>query len=269
MAKSLALVLAAAVSLAAAAAPQSPDTINALRRALGGDAAIHAVARVRIVGKINQAIGTGSLEVHAALPDRFLQEIITKVSVPSRPPHQSPVAGEMYDAYGGRRSDAYDPIDDATRASQSTVGFVGSDPLPGSYRSEWKTKYPELVTRQLDAGRREFRRIFIPLLAGDRAARLTASGVKSLTFVDDDGREWQLSLDEQDRPQTLRWTAQPRTAEMSSPTYISTFSDYRLIKGGVIWPHRIVTTANGEPYQDLTIKRYEINGKVSNLYFKK
>jgi len=276
MAKSLAFALAAALSLSTTAASQSPDILSALRQALGGDAAVHSVARLHIVGKIEQAgIGNGSYEVNAALPDRFVQEVITKVAIPPKPPRQSPTTKDMEEinnaraSASGRTATIGYQDDDAVQARQSLTGFVGNEPIPGSYRSTWKTRFPEQVKNQLDAGNRAFRRIMIPLLAGDRAASVTSASGKTLTFVDNAGVEWRVGLDDESRPLTMEWSARLGASDGSSSKYVSTFSDYRPVKGGLTWPHRIVTTIDGEPYQDLTIKRYEINGKISSYWFKK
>jgi hypothetical protein len=276
MARFLALMLAAAVSLSAAASTQSLDTLGQLRAALGGDAALNAVARVRIVGKIQQDIGDGSLEIWAALPDRFVQEVITKISLPPRPPLQGPTTADQKAAFDARASVdntnktvIHDSREDATGPRLSVRGFDRNEPLPGSYRPSWQTKYPDAARAQLDAGRRAFRRVFVPLLAGTHTARVTESTESSLTFADADGGVWRLVLDDQHRPLTLTWSVQPRATGATAETYTSTFSDYRPVQGGLTWPHRIVTTVGGEPYEDLAVKRYEINGKVSNIYFKK
>jgi hypothetical protein len=276
MAKSFVFALAAAVSFSTAAASQSPDTLTALRQALGGDAALNAVSRVRVVGKIQQDIGSGSLEMWAALPDRFVQEIITKVSLPPRPPLQGPTTSDQKAAFDARASVdntnktiIHDSREDATGPRLSVRGFDRNEPLPGSYRPSWQTKYPDAARAQLEAGRRAFRRVFVPLLAGTHTARVTEASESSLTFADADGGVWRLILDDQHRPLTLTWSVPLSTTGGAAQAFASTFSDYREVKGGLTWPHRVVTTLNGQPYEDLVVKQYEINGKVSNIYFKK
>lgn len=282
MAKFFTLVLTAAVSLSAttnphSVHPQAIATTAQLRQALGGEAALTAVARLHIVGKVKQNVGDGSFELWASLPDRFVQEVITKVSVPAKPPRQSPTTDDMKRAADARASvgnntaaPGFYQDDDATAARPSIRGFDRGEPLPGSYRTNWKTTYPNVAKLQLDAGYLAFRRIVIPLLAGDHAAHVTGSTPTGLTLVDTDGGQWELTVDETHRPLTLKWSA-PYPANAAPPleTFISTFSDYRPVTGGLVWPHRIITTKAGEPFEDLAIKRYEINGKVSNIYFKK
>jgi hypothetical protein len=276
MARSFAVILAAAVSLSAAGNTQSSETLSQLRAALGGEDALGAVARVRIVGKIQQNIGDGSLEIWAALPDRFVQEIITKISLAPRPPLQGPTTADQKAAFDARASVdnanktvIHDSREDATAPQLSVRGFDRGEPLPGSYRPSWKTTYPDLARRQLEAGQRAFRRVFLPLLAGTHTARVTETAKRSLTFVDADGGVWRITLDDQHRPLTLLWSVQPRVTGATAEMFSSTFSDYRVVQGGLTWPHRIVTTVDGQPYEDLAVKRYEINGKVSNIYFRK
>jgi hypothetical protein len=50
--------------------------------------------------------------------------------------------------------------------------------------------------------------------------------------------------------------------------FVETFADYRAVKG-VLRPHRIVTTVDGEPFAESTVTRLTINSEVSAELFEK
>jgi hypothetical protein len=63
------------------------------------------------------------------------------------------------------------------------------------------------------------------------------------------------------RPATLSWSDGTATG---GP--VMTLSDYRKV-GSVMWPFHIVTRA-ARPIEDVTIKKYEINAKISDKVFR-
>ena len=75
------------MAIAVLSARQLPNSISALRQALGGDDAVRAVARLHITATVNKGEwNEGSLEAFAILPGRFVQEIDTKVYPGAQPP---------------------------------------------------------------------------------------------------------------------------------------------------------------------------------------
>jgi hypothetical protein len=75
------------------------------------------------------------------------------------------------------------------------------------------------------------------------------------------------------QPATLTWSDSPpmtpRGAYSSSPQdWVMTFTDYRAVSGGLMWPHRITTTAGGERYEDVTVTSYAVNKAIKADTFK-
>jgi hypothetical protein len=267
-------------------ARQSPNSINALRQALGGDAALRAVARLHITATVNKGQwNQGSLEAFAVLPGRFVQEIDTKVYPGAKPPQLpklrdpgqptslAPQPSDPYSVVYGLRGD------DGPSLSRSILGFFDGGPLP-RYGSSGKatratpggaesTRGTDLALKNgMETAHRALTRWVVPLLTGGSIAYLTATAGNQLTFTDNDGGTWQLTLDASSRPASVSWgdtaVVPGRTVRMTM-----SFSDYRPVTGGRIWPHHIVTTADDYAYEDLVIKHYEINGRISDSQFRR
>jgi hypothetical protein len=46
------------------------------------------------------------------------------------------------------------------------------------------------------------------------------------------------------------------------------YSDFRVV-GGLRWPHRLITYRDGHLAEDATVKRYDVNVKLSDKMFRK
>jgi hypothetical protein len=219
------------------------------------------------------------------LPGRFVQEIDTKVYPGAQPP-RLPKLGESSrpTTLALDPSDPYSVVNDARSDNgpslrQSILGFFDGGPLP-RYGSSGKTTRTTpssadstrgrdlALKNSLETAHRALARWVVPLLAGGPVAHPTAAADNQLTFTDNDGGTWQLTLDASSHPASVSWddaaVVQGRTVRMTA-----SFSDYRAVTGGLIWPHHIVTTADDSPYEDLVIKRYEINGTISDSHFRR
>jgi len=112
---------------------------------------------------------------------------------------------------------------------------------------------------------RQYAAFVIPLLAAVTSsypAKVTSTS-DTVRFDGDDGVEWILTLDPATRlPATLEWSSSTTPSR-----FVMTLSDFRKV-GPVVWPFRIQTRSGDRFNEDVTIKKYEINGKIDDKVFR-
>ncbi|HKW00393.1 MAG TPA: hypothetical protein VJN96_11240 [Vicinamibacterales bacterium] len=239
------------------------DGLADVRAALGGDAALSRISSIHAIGKIVQSSGTrdGTIEVSLQNPDRFVR--ITRTA---RNPSGAYSGGVDKD---GRQIDRRLPAEQDPRygalampdlstdvtVTTLRVGFRGSIPISG------RGGGPPGV----GGAPRQYAAFVIPLLAAVTSsypAKVTSTA-DAVRFEGDDGIDWILTLDPA--------TRLPATLEGSSGTtqlrFVITLSDYRKVDG-VVWPFRIQTRIGDRFDEDVTIKKYEINGKIDDKAFR-
>jgi hypothetical protein len=114
----------------------------------------------------------------------------------------------------------------------------------------------------------------LPLIAGTPASYpvVARSEAHAVHFSAIGGREWRLELDPVTHlPANMSWTypLQPTAPLKAKPQRVRTeFSDFRVV-GGLRWPHRLITYRDGQLAEDATVKRYDVNIKLSDKMFRK
>jgi hypothetical protein len=239
------------------------DPIRDLRAALGGDAALGAIERLRVKSTVMSELrGKGDVETFVVLPDRFLRNSHfvaqrSSVATPDKPYPQLTVGFENMTV----------EYFDTTRSD----GFVGSTPLqsgvpvPGWWSEESRES-------SLVAGRAAFAQLILPLFGSAFSVTSTHPTTGAIVFQDLDSTAWTLKLGASSLPESMTIARQKIKTGDTRMTLahlpVITFSDYRPVTGGVTWPHRIVMTIDGKKHEDVMIKSYEINGKMPKALLK-
>ena len=235
-----------------------PSAVHPLRAALGGEAALSSIQGLHIKATFEgTARGKGETEWYLALPERLLEK-----SQFSQLRHPAGVTDAVLT--GG--------FEHADRVSWSrTDGFVESTPLPSGVPAP-KFWTDELRERSLVAGRFAYTRLLIPLLGTASTVTSSVAIPGGILFQDRDRTTWTLKLDAAGLPASLLIEGRvaleglPVTQPMAPA--VVTFSDYRPVEGGLIWPHKFVLTSQGEVLETTWIKSYEINGKMPKVLTK-
>ena len=241
---------------------QAPS--RALRPALGGDAALVRVERVRIKATFTSADrGKGETEAFAVLPDRFLET--------TRSVRRQSTAPEGI-GFDGRQTVGFANIDVEDHETNRDIGFVGDQMLmSGEIAPSFIQERPGAAD-SLRAGRLVFARRLLPLLGALPTMTSSFSTPGAIVFQDRDMTTWTMTLDAGSRPATLTWERHDNAVGATRVTpigqFIMTISDYRAVSQGLTWPHHFVTTINGKVYEDLKIRSYEVNGKAPKVLLK-
>lgn len=237
------------------------DALSDVRAALGGDAVLSQITSIHATGKIVQYSGTrdGAIEIYYRNPDRFVRVTRTGVNAAGAYSGTTDRNGRSIDRrlledrsfeYGSLSMP--DLVTDMTVTTNKT-GFRGTTPITNG-RSGGGTL----------GSARQYAAFAIPLLAqltSSYPAKVTASS-DAITFDGDDGVTWILALDQSTRlPATLTRSASPATDT------VITFSDYTKV-GGVVWPFHVVTRTGDRLFDDVTIKKYEINKPIADNVFR-
>jgi hypothetical protein len=285
----------------------SPDALTMLRAALGGDAALGAVKSIRARGTIDRRVlripecrSSGACDAHfdlaVALPDRFVRTVHAVGGMGSgwsideaRNPDSSswPQRGEV-------------PVGGVDRLT-TVMGFDRGTPIPAPTWYEIK-EHPEYVAPRLDNSQARLAEFLLPLMGATPASYpvVARSEAYSIIFSAVGGRECRLELDPVTHlPGRISWIyvlrptppgagavqfhsprfgedapvwsqgrlPRPPVAPKPQTTWIE-LSDFRVV-AGLRWPHRLITYRNGSFVEDMAVKRYEVNGEVSDKMFKK
>jgi hypothetical protein len=252
------LLLCFAVLTAAAIPQQTPASVPDLRSALGGEAALSSIQRLHIKASFDgTSRGKGETEWYVVLPDRLLEKSqISQMRHPAGVPDAVLTGG----------------FEHAERVHWSeTHGFVESTPLPSGVPAP-KFWTDELRERSLIAGRFTYTRLLLPILGTASTVSSTGRIPGGIVFQDRDRTTWTLKLDASGLPASLliegRVTPQGFSVARPMPTAVVTFSDYRPVAGGLVWPHKFVLLSEGEILETTWINSYEINGKIPKVLAK-
>jgi hypothetical protein len=239
------------------------DALSDVRAALAGDAVLSRISSIHATGKIVQSSGTrdGTIEVSLQNPDRFVR--ITRTA---RNPSGAFSGGVDKD---GRQIDRRLPADQDPRYGALSMPDLSTDVTVTTLRLGFRGSIP-LSSRGggppgVGGAPRQYAAFVIPLLAAVTSsypAKVTSTA-DTVRFEGDDGIDWVLTLDPA--------TRLPATLEGSSGTtqlrFVITLSDYRKVEG-VVWPFRVQTRIGDRFDEDVTIKKYEINGKIDDKVFR-
>ena len=247
-----------------AAPPQ--EALAQLREALGGEAALGAVRSIRARGTIEAKPHDDHFDLAVALPDRF-------VAIERRLRWTDASWSTGWADVPGNWPQRFEPIlvGGGESASEFVTGFDGNIPLPIRYDAK---KNPGDVARWLERPRAKMAEFLLPLIAGTPASYpvFARSEAHAIHFSAAGGREWRLELDPVTHlPANMSWTypLQPMAPPTAKPQRVRTeFSDFRVV-GGLRWPHRLLTYRDGQLAEDATVKRYEVNVKLSDKMFRK
>jgi hypothetical protein len=240
------------VLTAAVLSQDAPSPVQNLRAALGGNAALSAIQRLHVKASFaGDARGQGDTDSYVALPDRFLEQVHSV---------------QLHAAYPTHIRNPGDPIEDYLTTSR-VEGFVGPTPLfngqpaPKSWKSDG-------LERSLQAGRFQYARLLIPLLGTVPTVRSAHAVPGGIVLQDGDFTTWTITLDASGLPASMAVDRRPGEGGSRLPSPVSTFGDYRRVAGGMMWPHKVVTTIDGRIIETTWVKSYEINGKVPKVLTK-
>ena len=262
------------------------DLVAAARAALGGEAALEAVASFTVTGTLVRNIGsspTSFLETTCVLPDKFLRV--------ARRNTGGPIDYEIT-SYDGLNGD---------RVIRDTV--APNAPFPVTIPGRPPATQEEAAARAAKAlagARRDFAGLVLPLFVKLPGVELSAGepvSVKSgamdvLVVKHADGTEWQLRLDAKTHlPAEFRWMAMPvvtfstsatttslsapppvpkmpddPTAGLSDVQWVMTIGDYK-VTDGVNWPRRLTTMYDGKRWEDIRVSKYRLNPKIDLKIF--
>jgi hypothetical protein len=295
--RSLACVVAFAVSAAGARQQSSADALVAKARTALGVTALDSVKTLSIGGTVSLNFGgtipttLRTVEIDYVSPSRYLR------ALRQRPIW--PVAVELvyYDGFNGS-----DPIRDlVTSLHLFPVFFDGSGALENqqAYRA-----------RRLEERRDDFVQTMLPLfvvlpndfgLTFEAGGRATYDGraAQAIAVSGHDRGRWELWIEEKSGlPIRLSWTGRPVAAKIQTslgppeliggaPTtppsivfpvdpatqapdveWVTTIREYGLTNG-LNWPRRFVTTVGGKPYADFRVGRYQINPDIDPAVFRR
>lgn len=248
-----------------------------LRAALGGDAALAAVQTIRARGTIEvkmpavaQRRYDDHFEIALALPDRFLRTVRSMGNTAYR--WTIDETNSSYSLGWPQRGEVV-LTGGSEDISVSVTGFNRETPIPAPTWYEIE-EHPEYTAPRLDRARARLAEFLLPLMGAMPASYpvVAKSEAYAITFSAVGGREWRLELDPVTHlPARMTWTyALPPTASATAkPQRMQIdFSDFRVV-GGLRWPHRLITYRDGQLAEDATVKRYELNVKLSDKMFRK
>jgi hypothetical protein len=248
-----------AVTLGAAA---QADALARLREAIGGDAAINAVRSIRARSTIKRQPHKDHVEIKVELPDRYLRTVRSQGATELR-------GGNAHDYvvyYAGEMRQAGPLVPTSPGGpdpGQTTSGFNGLAVIP-SWIIIPTERTPHLISQRLVGIQARFAEFVLPLLGRTSPAYVVdaKSEGNAILFRGSGARWWQLDLDPvTNLPRRMSWTTPvpPQGRAGATPSYWQVdFSDYRMV-GGLRWPHRLIKSRNGQPDDDMTVEKYELN----------
>jgi hypothetical protein len=256
------LLLALVVVVGQLPVRATPDALSDVRAALGGEAALSQVASIHATGKIVQFRGTreGAIEVYFSSPDRFVRVTRTALSAAGAYAGTTDRNGRSID----RRLQADRDFEYGSLGMPDLVTDLTVTTIRTGIRGKTAITNGRGAAASTIGGARLYAAFAIPLLArltSAYPATVTASS-DTVDFQGDDGAKWVLALDPATRlPATLT-----RSSSGSADT-VMTFSDYARVDG-VMWPFRIVSRTGDWWFDDVTIKKYEINKPIDDKVFR-
>jgi len=262
-----ALIATVAVALAVAGVTGAPpqDARAQLREALGGEAVLNGLQTIRARGTIKFKPNDDHFDIAVALPDRF-------VSIVRTLRRQDAGWSTEWAQTPGTWQPRLEPvlIEAGDAAHEEVVGFNGDVPLTSSRRP---VTDPVVRARMLDGTHAKMAEVLLPLVGAVPSSYLVVarSEAHAIHFSAVGGREWRLELDPVTHlPSSMTWRypLRPGAPAGATPVTVRTeFSDFRLV-AGVRWPHRLVTQREGQPVEDATIQRYDVNVNLSDKLFR-
>ena len=273
-----------------------PAALADARTALGGDASLNAVTSLVVAGALTKYIAPGGtpadVEFDYVLPAQYVR---IERRVTSRGPLGSFTITDWHGLDG-------DTLINRTEAPGATIPVVIPGPQP-----QTQQEADALHARLLNNQRRAFARFALPLFATPFAVYpvtftpSAASSSHEIAFdvAGTDGFTFQFALDATTHlPARISWMGRPivtvttssmatisgrdGTVRSTPPTGIPagdpttgmpdvpwqlSIGDYRAERG-LTWPHRLTTTVDGKPYEDIKISKYRINEKIDPKKFK-
>jgi hypothetical protein len=278
------------------AARPAEDLLAPVRAALGGDAAIDAIARFSVTGsltrKMSPVANSVGYEVLCELPDKFLVTTRSTTDVTGLPP--------------GIRMPSTSTMVASGFSGDAPISRMAGDTLPNGMPSVFRRPDPERPSdpsearrREVSNARRELLRFVLPRFGKsfpgsavklEDAGRGTIDGraVYQIKITDWGNRVHVLAVDAatnlpvrltwQDRPVvsmslgtvintgvapgTATMPAFPRdpTAGMPDVDHVLTFKKFKL-ESGLTWPHEVSKTVDGKPTEDWTLGKANLSPK--------
>ena len=269
------IALAVVAAAVATSVPGTqPDALSQLRTALGGEARLSQVSSLRVTAKLKRPAmpdHAGSIEVNYVLPDKFLEVTRSAHAAPLRPANRTSTALYGFDPNNPNDRMSAPAVDPSSRDSVG-VSFRGmnGDALiaEGNPRMSATFRSQLMMTIQ-----RRLATTLLPLLAAASPKYPLTSHVQdhAITFTSGDGVSWRIELDPATHlPATLSWLELP-PAELRLPpgtaTWSTTFTDFRQVAAGLMWPHKASTVVDGRPYEEVTVSKYEVNVTIKDSVF--
>lgn len=278
-----AAVLAVGGVAAVSAVQQNPQVwLDDARAAMGG-AAVQNVSALRVQGTWRRTIDgfemDGALNVYWQAPDRYLRE------------------EEQTTGMGGltRRNGFH--------GERHISETISPTPLPIMPSGLPETVLVDRLRQQLVRLLLPLTAWASPLPATHALTIATAEqsgGERIIVFIGPDGSTTRLMLDATTRlPIAVTWTGRPvamrtsrtivaapggagrppapvpvptfpagdPTAGLADVEYRMALTDYRT-ESGIHWPRRITTTIDGRPYEEIRVRRYQVNPNINERTFR-
>ncbi len=244
------------------------DALTRLRAALGGETALGNVQTIRARGTIANKPLKNHVDIACAIPARFVRVI----------------CGFSWSDASWSTDWAYAPGTWQPRMEPALVGgdisdhehvsgFDGMALLPERSRAYWASNQ-EAAAVSMDSAHARLAEFILPLLGATPTSypvEATSEG-NAIMFRAAGSREWRVDLDAVTHlPTRMSWSypVPPNATSSAKRTQaVTEFSDYRPV-GHLNWPHRLVTTLDGNRVEDATVTRYDVNVRLSDKMFRK
>ncbi len=249
----------------AQAAPQGDELLKQARAALGGEARLRHVQSLSATGQLRRVFPdqerTGELELNWLSPDRYKQVETMGLT--------GDVKVKLTNVLDGGRAWKETGVDMGNLPITLTQAGRRAKPATGNEQKQMRANF----ARYLPA----------LLLSSAAPVRLTDAGTSEvdgttarvLNVQTVDGFAAQLYLDAKTfLPLMLSYRGRPPVVTMNATdndnltqtqeTDIRVrFTAYRAV-GGILWPHRITTEADGRMLEELDLKQYRLNPEELN-----
>ncbi|HKW02637.1 MAG TPA: hypothetical protein VJN96_22635 [Vicinamibacterales bacterium] len=292
-----ALAVLAMPALSARQDPASPAALADARAALGGDAALGAVTSFVVTGSlVHNTSGVrlqSDIEIDCVVPSQY-------VRVERRVASRGPLGSFVITSWHGFNVDT---LINRTEAPGADIPVV-IDPNPPTTPQEADDR----AAKGLAGQRRAFAKLALALFATTfKVYPVTFTAAASpnpaetgavFDVAGADGLAFQLAFDAATRlPARISWMAKPivsativhtttvtsrgdvvsgppgtlppgdPTAGLAEVPWQQSIGDFR-VESGLNLPHRLTTTVDGKPYEDIKIDKYKINVKIDPKKFK-